>query len=273
MAGDQQLHALAEDQLIAHAMAVAVAGIHQDLQQIVAGGLLAPPLDVVEQNAERAGAHFLVSAQFARDGKPGIQVGLNGLANHEFLDGRDGQADEVDVFLFQPGAKQRSADHREGDLHHERVDIDRAEPGLPVKVPQRGGEGVLHDRGQNFELFSLKSRLDEAALRAPGLPLSGEKTLAQEVAHPLLLDLGLIVVLRIRLQHMLNHHGIDGDNGLLDAAKIEAEGVAVEFDVLGKNLYGIVRYRARIQEGLESGDGGYALRQGYASLSNRFRRE
>jgi hypothetical protein len=90
MAGDQQLHALAQDQLIAHAFAVAVTGIHQDLQQIVAGRLLAAPLDVVEQNAVGAGAHFLVSAQLARDGKPGIQVGLNGLTNHKFLDGRDG---------------------------------------------------------------------------------------------------------------------------------------------------------------------------------------
>jgi hypothetical protein len=32
-----------------------------------------------------------------------------------------------------------------------------------------------------------------------------------------------------------------------------------------------VGHRARIQEGLESGDGGYALRQGHASLSRRCR--
>jgi hypothetical protein len=32
MAGDQELHALAQDQFIAHAFAIAVTGIHQDLQ-------------------------------------------------------------------------------------------------------------------------------------------------------------------------------------------------------------------------------------------------
>ena len=149
----------------------------------------------------------------------------------------------------------------EGNLHHEGVDIDRADTGLSVEIPQRVGEGVLHDRGQNFELLSLKTRLDEAPLRAPGFPLSGEKTLAQEMAHPLHLNLGLVVVLRIGLQHVLNDGGIGGYNGLLDAAKIEPEGVAMEFGVLRENLYGIVGHRARIQEGAESGDGGHALRQ------------
>ena len=108
MAGDQKLHALAQDQLIAHAFAVAVTRIHQDLQQIVAGRFVAALLDVFEQNAVRAGSHFFVSAQFARDGKPGIQVGLKGLPNDKFLDGADGMADEVDVFVLQPCAKQRS---------------------------------------------------------------------------------------------------------------------------------------------------------------------
>ena len=127
-----------------------------------------------------------------------IQIGLNRLPNHEFLDGRNGQADEVDVFLVQSGAKQGSGYHREGNLHHERVDIDRADTGLSVEVPQRVGEGVLHDGGKNLELLSFKTRLDEAALRAPGFSLSGEKTLAKEMAHPLFLDFGLVVVLRIR---------------------------------------------------------------------------
>src|ERR1700683_1880388 len=269
MAGDQQLHALAEDQLIAHALAVAVASIHQDLQQIVAGGLLAPPPDVVEQKAEGAGSHFLVPAQFSRDGKPRIQVGLNGLANHKFLHGRDGNADEVDVLLFQSGAKQRPAYHREGNFHHEGIDIDRAEPGLSVEVPQRVGQGVLHDRGQNFQLLSLKTGLDEAPLCAPSLPFSGKKTLAQEVAHALHLNLGLAVVLRIRLQHLLNDDGIGGYDGLLDTAKIESEGVALERCVLRENLYRIAGHRARIQEGAKSGDGGAALRSDHGSLSRR----
>src|SRR5580658_5986840 len=182
-------------------------------------------------------------------------------------------ADELDVFVFQPRAKQRSAHHREGHLHQVRVDIDRADTGLSVEVSQRVGEGVLHDRGQNFELLSLKTRLDEAPLRAPGFPVSGEKALAQEMAHPLHLNLGLVVVFRIRLQHVLNNHGIGGYNGLLDAAKIEPESVAMEFGVLRENLYRIVGHRTRIQEGAESWDRGHALRQGHASLSRRLRRE
>ena len=140
--------------------------------------------------------------------------------------------------------------------------------GLSVEIPQRVGEGVLHDRGQNFELLSFKTRLDQTPLCFPGFPLGGEKAFAQEVAHPLLLDLGFVIVLRVGLQHMLNDDGIGGDNGFFDAAKIEAESFAMEFGVLGKNLYGIAGHGARIQEGLGSGDGGYALRQGHASLSN-----
>src|SRR5208337_228894 len=142
---------------------------------------------------------------------------------------------------------------------------------MSVEVLQRVGEGVLHDRGDHFELLSLKTRLDEAPLRAPSLPLSGEKTFAQEMAHALHLNLGLAIVLRVRLQHVLNDDGIGGDNGLLDAAKIESEGVAVERGVLREHLYRIVGHGARIQEGAESGDGGNALRQGHASLSSSLR--
>jgi hypothetical protein len=163
------------------------------------------------------------------------------------------QADEVDVFVFQPGAKQRSADHREGNLHQVGVDIDGADAGLSVEIPQRLGEGVLHDRGQNFELLSIETLLDEAPLRAPGFPVGGEKTLAQEVAHPLHLNFGFVVVLRIGLQHVLNDGGIGGYDGLFDAAKIEPEGVAVEFGVLRQNLHGIAGHRARIHEGAEIG--------------------
>ncbi len=239
----------------------------------MAGGLLAPPPNVVEENAVGVGSHFLVFAQHTRDSKPRIKVGLNGLPNYKFLDGRDGQADEVDVFIFQPGAKQRSAYHPEGNLHHVGIDIDRADTSLSVEVPQRVGKGVLHDRGQSFELLSLKTRLDESTLRAPGFPMSGEKTLAQEMAHALHLNLGLVVVFRVRLQHVLNDGGIDGDNGLLDAAKIEPEGVAIEFGVLRENPHRIKGHRARIQEGAESRDDGHALRQAHASLSRRFRRE
>ena len=61
---------------------------------------------------------------------------------------------------------------------------------------------------------------------------------------------------------MLNDNWIDGDNGLLDSPKIEPEGFAMEFDVLGENPYRVVGHCARIQEGLGSGDRGYALRQG-----------
>ncbi len=127
---------------------------------------------------------------------------------------------------FKPGAKQRPADHPEGNFHQVGVDIDGADTGLSVEIPQRVGEGVLHDRGQNFQLLSIETLLDEAPLRAPDFPVAGEKTLAQEMAHPLHLNLGFVVVLRIRLQHVLNDDGIGGYDGLLDAAKIESEGVA-----------------------------------------------
>ena len=68
---------------------------------------------------------------------------------------------------------------------------------------------------------------------------------------------------------MLNDDGIGGYNGLLDAAKIESEGVAMERSVLRENLYRIAGHRARIQEGAKSGDGGHALRQDHASRSRR----
>src|SRR5271155_2488222 len=105
MAGDEKLHAFTEDELIAHAFAIAVARIHQSLQQIMAGRFVAALLDVFEQNSVRAGSHAFVSAQFARDSEPRIQIGLKGLPNYEFLDGADGMAYEIDVFVLQPRAK------------------------------------------------------------------------------------------------------------------------------------------------------------------------
>src|SRR5579864_782740 len=87
------------------------------------------------------------------------------------------------------------------------------------------------------------------------------------MAHPLYLNLGLVVILRIRFQHVLNDDGIDGDNRFLDATKVEPEGVAMKSNVLRKNPYWIVGHRARIKEGAKSGDGRHAFRQGHASLS------
>ena len=105
MAGNQKLHTLAQDELIAHAFAIAVTRIHQSLQQIVAGRFVAALPDIFEQNGVRASSHIFVSAQFARDGEPGIQIGLKGLPNNEFLDGADGTADKIDVFILRTGAE------------------------------------------------------------------------------------------------------------------------------------------------------------------------
>ena len=82
MAGDQKLHALAQDEFITHAFAIAVTRIHQSLQQIVAGWFVAALPYVFEQNGVGAGSHVFVSAQFARDGEPGIQIGLKGLPDN-----------------------------------------------------------------------------------------------------------------------------------------------------------------------------------------------
>ncbi len=232
MAGNQQLHALAQDQFIAHAFAVAVAGIHQRLQQIVAGLLVAALLDVSHQNAVGADAHLFVFAQVARDGKPGIHVRLKGLPNDELLDGADGMADQVDVFVLQLGAKQRSGDHREGHFHQVRVNVDGANTDLSFEFLQRLGERVLHDGRQGLKLFSIETLLDKTPLCAPGFPVGGEKAFAQEMAHPLHLNFRFLVVLRVGLQHMLNDVGIGGNNGFFNAAYIEPERVAVEFGVL-----------------------------------------
>ena len=265
MAGDQQLHALAQDQLIAHAFAVAVAGIHQGLQQVVAGLLVAALLDVVHQNAVGAGAHLFVFAQFAGDGKPGIHVGLKGLPNDEFLDGADGVADEVDVFVFQLGAEQRPGDHGEGHFHQVGVNIDGAGTGLSFEIPQRLGERVLHDRGESLELFSIETLLDQAPLSAPGFTVGGEKAFAQEVAHPLYLNFRFLVVLRVGLQYVLNDVGIGGDDGLFKAAYIEPECVAEEFGVLCQDLHGIADHGGRVRKGTKSGNDGYRRGQRYTS--------
>src|ERR1700687_1928457 len=105
MSSNQKLHALAQDELIAHALAIAVTRIHQSLQQIVARWFVAAFPYVFEQNSVGAGSHVFVSAQFARDGEPGIQIGLKSLPDNKFLDGADGMADKIDVFILQPRAK------------------------------------------------------------------------------------------------------------------------------------------------------------------------
>ena len=55
-----------------------------------------------DQDRVCAGAHFFVLAEFAGDGEPRVQIGLERLANDEFLNGTDGVADQVDVFFFEP---------------------------------------------------------------------------------------------------------------------------------------------------------------------------
>jgi hypothetical protein len=119
---------------------------------------------------------------------------------------------------------------------------------LSVEIPQRVGERVLHDRRQNLQLLSIETFLDEAPLRAPDFPVAGEKTLAQEVTHPLHLNFGFVVVVRIGLQNVLDDGGIRGYYCLSDTAEIEPECVAEEFGVLRENPDGIVSHRARILE-------------------------
>src|ERR1700733_13752821 len=131
------------------------------------------------------------------------------------------------------------------------------------------GEVILDDRRQNFELLPFKTRLNQAALCSPGFPFGREKTFAQEMPHAFLLDFGLVVVLRIRFQHMLNDCGICGDNGFFDAPEIEAKRVAMKLGVLRENPHRIARHRARIEERAGTGDGGHAVLQGHASLSRR----
>ena len=101
-------------------------------------------------------------------------------------------------------------------------------------------------------MLSFETFLDQASLRAPRLPVGGEKAFAQEVSHPLHLNFGFVVVLRIGLQHVLNDGGIDGYDCLSDTAKVEAERAAELACVLGENLNGIEGHRARIREGARS---------------------
>jgi hypothetical protein len=93
-----------------------------------------------------------------------------------------------------------------------------------------------------------------------------EKTFPQEVAHPLYLNFGFLIVLRIGLQHVLNDSGIGRDDGLFDPAQVEAEGVAEEFVVLRQHMDGIGSHRARIRKGSKSGDNRYRFGQGPTSL-------
>ena len=115
---------------------------------------------------------------------------------------------------------------------------------LRVEVSQRLGQRVLHDDRKRIELLAVEAFLDQAALRLPGFALSREQALAKEVAHPLDLDLRLAVVAGVGLQHMLDHGGVDGDDGFLDAAQVEAEGVSQLGAVLRKNLHGIAGHGA-----------------------------
>src|SRR5579872_5125413 len=87
------------------------------------------------------------------------------------------------------------------------------------------------------------------------------------MAHALFLDVGLVVVLPVRLQHVLNDEGIGGDNCLPGTAKIEPESVPIKRGVFGENPNGIVRHCARIQKGAGSGHGRNSLPHAHASLS------
>jgi len=223
----------------------------------MAGLLVAALFDVRHQNAVSADSHIFVFTQFARSSKPGIQVRLKGLANDKFLDRADGMADEVDVFVLQLGAKQRSGDHREGHLHQVGVDIDGAGTDLPVEIPQRLGERVLHDRGQSIKLLSIEALLDKPSLRAPGFAVGRQKPLPQEVAHPFYLNLGFLVIFRVGLQYMLNDRWIGRNDDLFETTQVEPECVAEAFRVVRQNVYGVPGHRRRIHKGAKAGDRGY----------------
>ena len=80
------------------------------------------------------------------------------------------------------------------------------------------------------------------------------------MAHPLYLDFGLVIVLRVGLQNVLDDGGIDGDDGLFDAAEIEAEGVAevaaVYFDSTCTGLPAMARESAKERKRETAGIGG-----------------
>jgi hypothetical protein len=125
---------------------------------------------------------------------------------------------------------------------------------LSIEIPQRLGKGVLHDGGQRIKLLSIEALLDETPLRAPGFSVGREKTFPQEVAHPLYLNFGFLVVLRIGLQHVLNDSGIDGNDRLLETTYIEPECVAEGFVVPGQNRHGIAGHCGRIRKAAKSGN-------------------
>ena len=101
---NEKLHALAEDEFVAHTLTVGVPRVHQRLQQVGTGRFVPPRLDVLEQNRIRARTHLLVLAEFSRNGEPGVEIGLKGLPDDEFLDGADGLTDKLDVFIPEPSA-------------------------------------------------------------------------------------------------------------------------------------------------------------------------
>ena len=126
--------------------------------------------------------------------------------------------------------------------------------------------------GQGFELLAVKTFLDEAALRAPGFTVGGEQALAEEVAHAFHLDVGLLVVLGVGLEDVLNDGGIDGDDRLFNATEIEAERVAELTGVGLQDLDGIGGRGARVGEGTKAGNGWNRWGQCDASLSWVLRR-
>ena len=99
-----EVASLTQDQLIAHAFAIAVTRIHQSLEQIVSGRFVAAFLMYSSRTAS-ARVRMLRAWAVSPTQEPGIQIGLKGLPNNEFLDGADAMADNIDVFILQPCAK------------------------------------------------------------------------------------------------------------------------------------------------------------------------
>ncbi|XWV14737.1 MAG: hypothetical protein HEQ11_19055 [Gemmatimonas sp.] len=109
-------------------------------------------------------------------------------------------------FLDSHGpTKERLPDQSKREPQHLPAHVHRSLPNIAIEVTHQSLQHVLLHRKQLVEIGGLEALRQQPALPQPGLAMSVDHALALEFHHALDLDIGLLVIVPVAAQHVLEN--------------------------------------------------------------------